>query len=61
MLLGLYKVGGSYAICLGILYLFLRRMVRFGIFPKLTQWQAFFVICLLASFVFLIALIAPEE
>ena len=57
MLLGLYKVGGVCAICLGILYLFLRRMVQFGIFPKLTQRQAFIVICLLASFVFLIALI----
>jgi hypothetical protein len=31
VLLGLYKVGGVCAICLGILYLFLGRMVQFGI------------------------------
>ena len=58
MLLGLCKVGGVFAPCLGIFYLFLWRMVQSGIFPKPTQWQAFVIISLLTLFVFLIALIA---
>ena len=56
LLLGFCKFGGIAAVALGVLYLSLSRLVRHGVIPKLKQWQAFLVICLLATFALVIAL-----
>lgn len=58
LLLGFYKFGGIAAVALGVLYLSLSRLVRHGVIPKLKQWQALLIICLLATFALVIALSA---
>ena len=39
-------------------YLSLSQLARCGVMPKLKEWQAFVIICLVASFAFVIALLA---
>ena len=58
LLLGLYKFGGIAAVALGVFYLSLARLVRHGVIPRLKEWQAFVLICLLATFAFVITLLA---
>ena len=54
----LFRFGGDGAAALGVLYLSLSRLARCGVIPRLKEWQAFVIICLVASFAFVIALLA---
>lgn len=51
----LVRFGGDGAVALGVLYLSLSQLARCGVMPKLKEWQAFVIICLVASFAFVIA------
>jgi hypothetical protein len=56
MLLSLLKAGGLAALAIGVIYLFYKQIIRLPIFPKLRQWQAFSLLCLLAFLTFAIAM-----
>ncbi len=56
LLLNLLKAGGTSALAIGVIYLLYREIIKLGIFPKLKQWQGFALLCLLAAFVFVIAM-----
>ena len=61
LLLSLLKAGGIAALAIGVFYLLYREIIKLGIFPKLTQRQAFALLCLLALLVFVIAITAMRE
>jgi hypothetical protein len=66
MLISLLKGGGIAALAIGVVYLIYTEIVKLGIFPKLKQWQAFALLCLLAILVFVVAVTAirfskPEQ
>jgi hypothetical protein len=58
LLLSLLKAGGIAALSIGVVYLLYREIIKLGIFPKLRQWQAFALLCLLAVLIFIIAMTA---
>lgn len=63
LLLNLLKAGGTSALAIGVVYLLYREIIKLGVFPKLKQWQGFSLLCLLAVFVFVIAMavLLPRE
>ena len=52
----LLKAGGIAALAIGVVYLVYREILKFGIIPKLRQWQGFALLCLLAVLIFAIAM-----
>ena len=55
-LLSLLKAGGLSALSIGVVCLIYWEIVRRDVFPKLRQWQAFVLLCLIAILVFAIAM-----
>jgi hypothetical protein len=52
--------GGVSALSIGVMYLLYSALIKLGIFPKLKQWQAFVLLCLIATFVFVIVLVTLQ-
>jgi hypothetical protein len=58
LLTSLVKAGGVSALAIGVVYLIYKEIIKLGIVPKLKQWQGFALLCLLATMVFVVAILS---
>jgi hypothetical protein len=56
----LLKASGISGLALGMLFLVYRETIKHGLFPKLRQWQAFALLCLLLIVVLTVTITTIE-